>query len=69
MATVTSKVADRAHGAVFVVANDKNGIPRNHTIYVCGLNGQTVDDAITAFCTAIDAEADAINAAFSQAGL
>lgn len=69
MATVTSKIADRQSGAVFLEVADKNGIASKHTIYVVGLNGRTIDQTIADILANADAAADAINAAFAQAGV
>lgn len=69
MATEISRTKDAAHGAVIVQVQDKNGTITPHTIYVLGLNGQTVDQAVAQILSQVDAQIDAINAAFAQAGL
>lgn len=69
MAKELSRTKDVAHGAVIVRVQDNNGNVAPHTIYVLGLNGQTVDEAVQEILTATDAATAALNAAFQQAGL
>lgn len=69
MATELSRTKDLAHGAVYVVVKDNNGNQATHTIYVLGLNGQTIDQAVAAILASTDAATSAINAAFAAAGL
>lgn len=69
MAKELSRTKDTAHGAVIVQVEDKNGVVTPHTIYVLGLAGKTVDQAIADLLTATDAATDALDAAFASAGL
>jgi hypothetical protein len=64
MATLLDKTFDTEHGAVIVRVQDALGNVGVHTIYVLGLAGGTVDDAIASS----DQAAAAIQAAFMAAG-
>jgi hypothetical protein len=68
MATLLDKTFDTEHGAVIVRVQDALGNVGVHTIYVLGLAGGTVDDAIAAILASSDQAAAAIQAAFMAAG-
>jgi len=69
MATILSKTFDTVHAVLILQVRDALGNVSSHTGYVTGPQPITdVDAWITQVCADVDANAAAIQAAFSAAG-
>ena len=67
-ASEVSRTFNLQNGSVVVQVLDDLGQTAPHTIYVLGLNGQTIDQAVAAILAATDVSTTAIETAMRAAG-